>query len=243
MMPTECGIKATAVVHIKPTIKNPYLKETDPIVHYGVKGQHWGVITKEYEPVAVDHRRTGNNGYQKQGLISRSIGGMRNKIRAREEKEIAAFKAERAKGRAIRQKALKYGGYAGAALIGILIAYGSYKYVHMNKAKAYSGLLSRFLEMNPAAKTNTPAGRMLLKSGVEKARMNSRHLSDAISTNQYLKSRGLNVGKSQAKRIYSARGLIKRMANMKSGTGKYSKAVQQYRRNRLQSKIFDKIYF
>lgn len=29
----------------------------DFIEHHGIKGQRWGVITKEYEPVAVDHRR------------------------------------------------------------------------------------------------------------------------------------------------------------------------------------------
>lgn len=39
------------------TLKNALNGQSDFLMHHGIKGQRWGVITKEYQPVAVDHRR------------------------------------------------------------------------------------------------------------------------------------------------------------------------------------------
>lgn len=63
MMPTQYGNPAGAGSRVRRMDKEDvYLihinNESNYLAHYGVKGQKWGVITKEYEPVAVDHRRT-----------------------------------------------------------------------------------------------------------------------------------------------------------------------------------------
>lgn len=244
MMPMECGIEPKAKLHVRPVIyASCFDEEDEALIHYGVPGQKWGVITKEYEPVAIDHRRTGNNPNGISGRIKQRINDRRNEARAKDEKFRAEIKANYQKQREQRQKIAKYGAIGVAALAGLLIAYGTYKYVHVNKMKAYSGLLNRFMRQNPQMNLNDAAGRAMFKSGVEKAAANSRSLKDAVATNRYLKRTGLQIGKSEARRMYSARHLINRLNNMKTTGGKYGAVIDRYRRNRLQAKIFDKIYF
>ena len=41
----------------------------DVLSHHGVKGMHWGEITKEYQPVAVDHRKTRGGMFSRNGNL------------------------------------------------------------------------------------------------------------------------------------------------------------------------------
>ena len=63
MTPTQYGNPAGAGSRVRRMDKEDvYLihinNESNYLAHYGVKGQKWGVTTKEYEPVAIDHRKT-----------------------------------------------------------------------------------------------------------------------------------------------------------------------------------------
>lgn len=104
--------------------RTPEKKDDPPntLIHYGVKGQKWGVITKEYEPVAVDHRKIGN-----QTSIVQKVRGKANArreyLQAYRQQVIADRQARREK----RQKTMKITAGVLAAGTLAIAAYKGYK--------------------------------------------------------------------------------------------------------------------
>ena len=189
--------------------------EKETLQHYGVPGQKWGVITKEYEPVAVDHRkmRRGQESSSEQRPIYK-VQGTRFKYHSKE-------LAER---RARIEKKLKTASYIAAAAIGLFIAYKSLRYVQVKKAKAYAGILNNFLKRNPTASFKTAAGQQTILRGMNIAKENSRYLNTK-GTISYLKRNGMALKKDQALRIYKARHTMKKLATAKVGSRAYKRAI------------------
>lgn len=126
MMPTQYGNPAGAGSRVRRMDReDSYLVhiqgQSDWLMHYGVKGQKWGVITKEYEPVAVDHRKL------------RTLNPI-SKIRAHYQKKDAVQaekdQIEREQRQAWiekRNKRFEIAGYAIAGTALVLSLYGGYK--------------------------------------------------------------------------------------------------------------------
>ena len=122
--------------------------DSNYLMHYGVSGQKWGVITKEYVP-------TGRPPGPKKGLFH-PVQSVRSRVRRMNEQSLAEERAEREafqKGRAEvrerRQKIMRGVAYGGVALSGLLFAYGSFKYARaLRAANRYSGSLRKLLARN-----------------------------------------------------------------------------------------------
>lgn len=214
--------------------------KNDVLQHYGVPGQKWGVITKEYQPVAIDRRKLkrptpSTNAFNK---TFRPPESKNQKLMS--QKPNAGWSSKKY---GDRNKKLRRAAYIGAAAIGLITAYGTYKYIHTTKAKAYSGILQRFLSQNPGANMATESGRQLLQKGQHFAEMNSKTLKTAKLTNGYLNRKGLNVASKEARRIYSSRRLINRVSKIPIGKNKFMRAVNRFRASRLRSRILNKIFF
>lgn len=214
------------------------VSDNHALQHYGVPGQKWGVITKEYEPVAVDKRKikkaTSVNPPVK---MRRTVG---NSLSAKWEKEKAELQKDRQTMRRNidnRDKMARNWAYAGIAVAGLLAAYGMYRYTHVTKAKAYSGLLERFMSQNPDANLRSEGGRQLLQKGIHYAEANSKKFSAAKATNAYLKKRGLLMKAKDANRIYKARHLIKKCSVYTGGGSKFKQAVYRARKSRLTKRL------
>lgn len=93
----------------------------DFIEHHGIKGQRWGVITKEYEPVAVDHRRMGG--------IS-PVAKIRSKISERKTKDDTEIQRSSEdwenRIRSIQEKQKNIGKAVGAGSLALMF-WGGYK--------------------------------------------------------------------------------------------------------------------
>lgn len=228
-----------AVVHTKKcAIQN------DALAHYGVPGQKWGVITKEYEPVAVDHRKMRTSNVVRTSTTTRSVGSSmsRKQVREQQRRERQGYYTKE-NGRTVwrkngktyspseqRQKIVKRALIGTGIVAGLLITYGAVKYGQIRKAKAYSGILQRFLKQNPAANLKTPEGKNLYRRGLELAKANSKGRAAIKNANQYLKRRGLSPTRSNAMQTYRARkSLEKTLANRE----RRIKALALIRRNRL----------
>ena len=212
------------------------------IQHYGVPGQKWGVITKEYEPVAVDHRRmrkpeTYSIRRKANPKTAYNSSRTANGLKTREDYRREA-QAIRERNEKVRKKVI----IGSAVVLGLIAAYGTYRYARVQKAKAYAGLLNRFLKQNPGASLSSESGRRLLQGGAVKAYANSRTLADAKSTNQYLKQIGKTVNKKDALRLYRARNSISRLSNVSvSPTGSRTlEAMKKMDRRRLTRLLLSK---
>lgn len=206
------------------------MKDGNVISHYGVKGMHWGEITKEYEPVAVDHRKlktaqlqTPNYRISTKPRMSSAAGRKaaptmsRKQARAMRRREREGYYTKDANGRIVwhqngkefspaeeRQKLVKKAMIGAGVVAGLLITYGAVRYAKVQRAKAYSGILNRFISQNPGALKNTSEGRKLMKRGMSLARANSSKKL-AKSTNKYLGRKGLNLKGRDAMRMYKGR--------------------------------------
>lgn len=127
----------------------PEKKDTPPntLIHYGVKGQKWGVITKEYEPVAVDHRKTGNKssfvGRIQQRRMQRKLEGEAYR------KQVAAdLKAKRERNR----KIMKSAGFALGAGVLALAMYKGYKISDISLKATGLRALKSLVKLKPSMK-------------------------------------------------------------------------------------------
>lgn len=222
---------------VKVSTKKPY--SNDVLQHYGVKGQKWGVITKEYEPVAVDRRklRTATPSTNTYNKLARPAPTRDRQLTAKVKKGWVTEKRER------YNKAINVAGYIGTGLLLGALGYGMYKYAKITKAKAYAGSLTRFLSRNPSVNLNTESGRQLLQKGLNTARASSRGFASAKTVSDYYKSRGLGIPRKQALHIYKARNLLTRVSKIKPSSNQFLNELKNHRRNRLISRIRDKLYF
>lgn len=204
MNPYGSSMSGSAVRPTSPKSVIRFVSSENSLQHYGIPGQKWGVITKEYEPVTVDHRLSNKASQQPKQYKSRAIRARKTRADYREEARVIRERNER-----VRKRALAIG----AAAVGLVAAYGAIRYVRIQKAKAYSGLLNRFIKQNPSANLASESGRMLLKNGVAKASANSKTLANARNTNKYLKRIGKTVDTKEALKAYKARRSISRLAN------------------------------
>lgn len=132
------------------------------LAHHGVKGQKWGVITKEYEPVAVDHRKI-----KRFSPIA--------KARARMTSERAKAEAERQQERenwnAIFEKKRR-NKKAIASVMGVgvmaLSLYGGYKLNKIHGRQLINGkaALKNLLPMKPSVSSFKNAAKTLGKEGI-----------------------------------------------------------------------------
>lgn len=180
--------------------KNDYLQ------HYGIKGQKWGVITKEYEPVAVDHRKTRSGG---------PLARIRNRVRermARDDAEVAAdrkLRQERLK--KINERTKKAGTALGVSLLAGAFIYG---YRHnvlkglMNRF-SLSGSLKSLLNMVPSAAEREGLMTSALFAGDAKMRSQQSYL-DRITGN--FKAAGqMLTGQHYRAKIQKAKDLIQQL--------------------------------
>ena len=208
------------------------LEKSDVLIHYGVKGQKWGVITKEYEPVAIDHRTSGHNGF---------TANIRNRINARKEEtrqSVQKDKLIRAQKRERYNKAIKIG----VAAAGLLAAYGAYRYVKVTKAKAYVGMLDRFMQRNPTASITNEAGNIRMQRAFNVAKENSRTLADARRTNVYLKRTGSTITGRQALQARKTARYMNKMLKYNMESNRFKQAVNVFRKRRVANKILHKVY-
>lgn len=213
--------------------------KTDFLQHYGVPGQKWGVITKEYEPVSVDRRKLKKptpsmNTFNKTFRPAPSKNQVLKPVGKNETDKKGGWVSQKM---ADRNRKLRTASYVGAAAIGLLLAYGAYRYSHVMKAKAYSGLLEKFISQNPSANLKTESGKRLLQKGIHYAEVNSRKFTDAKATNLYLKKRGLLMKTKDATRIYKAKNLIKKCSVYTGGGSKFKQAVYRARKARLTKRL------
>lgn len=204
------------------------MKDGNVISHYGVKGMHWGEITKEYEPVAVDHRKLKTAQLQtpnyristkpRMSSAARQKAAQtmsRKQVRAMRRREREGYYTKDANGRTVwrqngreyspseqRQKIVRRALIAAGVATAVLAAYGAVKYRHIQKTKAYSGILNRFLNQNPGANLSTESGRQLYQKGLNLAKTNSASRASIKRTNRYLKQKGLSLKKKEAVKIY-----------------------------------------
>lgn len=227
-----------AVVHTRKCVPK------DVLMHYGVPGQKWGVITKEYEPVAVDHRKMRTSNVVRTSTTPRSVGSSmsRKQVREQQRRERQGYYTKE-NGRTVwrqngksyspseqRQKIVKRALIGTGIVAGLLITYGAVKYGQIRKAKAYSGILQRFLKQNPAANLNTPEGKKLYRRGLELAKANSKGRDAIKNTNKYLRRRGLSVNSNDAMQTYRARKSLEKTLTSQE---RRNKALALIRRNRL----------
>lgn len=209
------------------------VRKNDSLMHYGVSGMHWGEITKEYQPVAVDHRKT-------RGFVASRVAKYRQQV-ARDDAEVARINAERRRKTEKHRETMKKAGWIGAAAIGLFVTYKALRYTHIKKARAYTGILSNFIKNNPGAlDTRSEEGRRLLKRGLDLAKANSRKLGKAEETARYLKRNGLAVSKKEALYGYKFRRLFNRYTSIKPGSNRVAKSINNYRRQRVAQKILNK---
>ena len=211
------------LIHDGDPYSSPYkaaINGHNSLMHYGVKGQQWGVITKEYEPVAVDHRKLRSSQNTIHTTVRRKTTP--NQLSRKQKREILRRERQgyytKENGRTVwhqngrsyspseeRQKIMQraiIGAGAAAALIAI---FGGIHMARVRKAKAYSGILSRFISQNPIAKQNSDAGRKLLKRGMELAKQSSSSRKSIKVTNDYLRKKGLELSGRDALRMYKGR--------------------------------------
>ena len=127
---------------------DPYSSGHDFLMHYGVKGLKWGVITKEYEPVAVDHRKTGSSG----GFFTRARARVQTRLakeragRQREYREtIENLQAKREK----KENAVRFGGkMLGLGVLGIAL-YKGYKVSGIKPSKTFHNALKSLTAIKP----------------------------------------------------------------------------------------------
>ena len=232
-----------AVVHTKRCV------QSDTLMHYGVPGQKWGVITKEYQPVAVDHRKLRTKSVVRTSTTPRSAGSMLSRegvqSRAMQKREREGYWTKengrtvwRQNGKSFspserRQKIVQRALIGAGIVAGLLITYGAVKYSRVQKAKAYSGILNRFLKQNPGANLNTPDGRKLYQRGLDFAKENSKGDKVIKKTNRYLRQHGLNLNSRQALDMYGQRKGVEKALRPPSANHNRSGALDLIRRYRL----------
>lgn len=215
-------------------------RNNDSLKHYGVQGMHWGEITKEYEPVAFDKRKLKKaSAVGSTSGIRRSIGSKlqqaRQKAYKQEMDEIREAREAMKANRERRDHMAKMLVYGGVALAGLLSAYGLYRYTHVAKAKAYTGIMNRFLQQNPGALGTGRAAQL--------AAANSKSTAQAHAVNRYLSRKGLGMSGKRVMSVYSAKNLIAKLEKIPKGKTKFGKAIFNKMRNRTRDRIFDKLYF
>lgn len=204
----------------------------DYLMHHGIIGQRWGVITKEYEPVAVDHRKS-------RGLFSKQRAKIRRQIR-KDNLEVQKLNEERRRKTENRKKIVKTASTALAIAGAAALIYAGYRHMRLNRAKAYAGVLNNFLTKNPGASFYTSEGKKIIRRGAELAKSNSSDLGSAKLTNQFLKRQGHFSGmlhnrkarslyNKQALKLYRSRRLIERAAKKKVSARKLAKATERIR--------------
>lgn len=226
-----------AVVHTRKCVPK------DVLMHYGVPGQKWGVITKEYEPVAVDHRKMRTSNVVRTSTTPRSVGSSmsRKQVREQQRRERQGYYTKE-NGRTVwrqngksyspseqRQKIVKRALIGAGIVAGLLVTYGAVKYHQVQKAKAYSGILQRFLKQNPAAKLDTPEGRKLYQRGLQLATKNSAGTEAIKSTNRYLRNHGLNLSGRNAMKTYRTRKSLEKTAFGLENRNQVLALIRKYR--------------
>ena len=222
----------SSLIHSEDPYSQPYEAvvhtKGNYLAHYGVKGQKWGVTTKEYEPVAVDHRRLRTAQKPVYSTSTRpqvgyNVTTKQQREQRRRERE-GYYTTEN--GRTVwrqngktyspseqRQKIVKKALIGAGVVAGLLIAYGAVRASKIRKAKAYSGILNRFITQNPTVTQNTDAGRKLLKRGMKLASANSAKSDLIRDTNKYLNQKGLNLSNKEALRMYRRRKSMAKQLN------------------------------
>ncbi len=215
-------------------------KSQSVLMHYGIPGQKWGVITKEYEPVAVDHRRT-NTASKNVVYNTRPKATYNVRPRQIQKREREGYYTKE-NGRTVwrqngksyspaaeRQKIVERALIGVGAVAGLLTIYGALKYRQVQKAKAFSGILNRFLSKNPGASLNTEAGRNLYKRGLALAKENSRNRSAIKATNAYLKRKKLSLSGKKAMEVYRNRKALTKSAYNQEIKNKLFRLIRKYR--------------
>ena len=228
-------------------------KSQSVLMHYGVPGQKWGVITKEYEPVAVDHRRTNtiskNVVYNARPKATYNVRPRQIQKREREGyytkengRTVWRQNGKSYSPAAERQKIVERALIGVGAVAGLLAIYGAIKYRRIQKAKAFSGILNRFISKNPGASLNTEAGRNLYKRGLALAKENSRNHSAVKATNAYLKRKGLNLGTGKALSMYNGRKNLTRIVSGQETKNRLTKLIRKYRNKHAMGKLLKGVY-
>ena len=209
-----------------------FVHKNDSLMHYGVSGQKWGVITKEYEPVAVDHRKT-------RGFVANRVAKYRQQV-ARDEAEVRQINEIRRQKTEQHRRTRQKIAWAAAAAISLFVIYKGYRYAKIKNARAYSGVLVNYLKKTPGANLTTPEGKALYKRGMELAKANARIVDNSEGVARYLERTGQAIPKKEALRYYKLRRATGKYLNAKTGGTGAIGALQNQRSQKLYSKLLKK---
>ena len=216
MTPTQYGNPAGAGSRVRRMDQeNSYCVHTqggsDWLMHYGVKGQKWGVITKEYEPVAVDHRRR-----RFMNPVAKARIRRQEKEAAREAKD-AEMRSKRQEWLAKKERLIKIAGTTLAVGTLALAAYGGYK---MSRVK-FSGkrALNSLLEAVPQRGQRKAAiGRTFNKGLLALMAREQTSSSGLHKVRQTFEgARGILTSQRYRQRLKKARDMIGRYRNSRAG--------------------------
>jgi len=178
------------------------------LAHYGVKGQKWGVITKEYEPVAIDRRKTKNqtNIIQKARI---GIARQREIGQAEQQQIVRERQARREKRKRILRTAGTVLGLGGLALA----LYKGYKMSDIHLKESGRKALDSLIQLKPTKNRRRKAfssGFMALDA---KERSNSMGLK---KVGEYFSKAGSILTMSYYRRkIKNARKYIDKLKSFK----------------------------
>lgn len=208
-------IRMRASNHIErtSTLKNASNGQSDFLMHYGVKGQKWGVITKEYEPVAVDHRRMRR---------ASPIARVRSKISERTAKDDTEVQQSgedwRNRIESVRKKQINIGKAVGAGSLALMF-WGGYKlnkihgeqFIHGNKAlqnllgRQSSGLKAFLKDVGKAGMDLAWAKELTARMGPDRVKMHFERANVLLKGQRYIDY------------MKKAKGYINRFRNMSAG--------------------------
>ena len=201
------------------------VKDQNFLAHHGVKGQKWGVITKEYEPVAVDRRKT--RGFSPIAKVKARFA----ESRAREQAE---RQQERENWNAIFQRSEKRRKIIGTALgVGTLALslYAGYKLRNVSLSSVLKGKKALASLLAKAPKTKLFDGKKAVKSlgAIKPSKSLFKEASDA-GTNLYrAKELTKDMGFNRLKQILIKSKDTLTLQKARKKIGKAKNLIQKYR--------------
>ena len=129
-------------------MKKRQTSNNDFLMHYGIKGQKWGVITKEYEPVAIDHRKLRKSIKSKPNFASR-VHSRINAERANDQAQVEAEKEYRKNKRERNTKKIKIAGATLGSSLLLISLLGNVKSSGVKIGETYKNGLHSLLKLKP----------------------------------------------------------------------------------------------
>lgn len=179
------------------------IEDQNFLEHHGIRGQKWGVITKEYEPVAVDRRRT---------RFWNPIAKVRAANAQRAARDAADLQKKREDRQAWLEKRDQRIATAGK-ILGIssllLTMYGGYKLsgMKMNGKQSLKSLLN-------IVPTKAERGGLMQKgllAGMAKQQASTSGLAKIKQT--FERAGGILTGQRYRKHIQTAKNLIQKLSS------------------------------